>query len=99
MVPATSTAAVTADVPALRSPLCRRIRFVGHQDDTGAKRLCLSEPQRRLAVTVEEPLALPKHDRKDQQRVLVNQVVLTQGLDQFAAAQYRDVLARLPLQL
>ena len=62
-----------------------------------------TEPTRskRLGVraVTEEALSTAQHDGVDDQRELVHEVVSYERLDELAAAQHADVLARFALEL
>src|SRR5919204_4736260 len=73
---------------------------VGERQSARSRRLRVDERQLAdLSVVAEQPLAAAEHDREDPERQLVDEVVIEQPLDELAAAEDRDVVARAVFQL
>ncbi len=75
-------------------------RLVGEIENARAEGLRVDELQRLLiAPFLKQTLSAPHDDGMNHEPELVEEVVLKQRPDEGAAAEDRDVLARLPLQL
>jgi hypothetical protein len=69
-------------------------RSVGEDDDAGVEGVCAHEFQDRLLDAFpERPPPAPQHHGEDHEPVLVDEVVLHQGVNEFAAAEDEDILA------
>src|SRR5918997_4110881 len=83
------------------SPLASALRrLVGEIENAHAERLRVDELQRLLIATVlKQTLSAAHHDGMDHEPKFVEEVLFKQRADQGRAAGYRDVLARLLLEL
>src|SRR5829696_1332003 len=76
------------------------VRPVDGDDHTGRRDLRVDELQGGARTSFrEQPAPGPQHERVDQHRILVDQVVAYQGLDEVAASEHHKVLLRTLPQL
>ncbi len=75
------------------------VGLVDERRNAGAKPFCLHEFQGCISPVPEQTLSASQNNGKDQQVVLIDEVVLHQRLHKFSAAKDHDILTGLLLQL